>query len=736
MAAPPVSAPTHEIGTPDFFWGTWGQGLLTEWWETVSDLIWPQSVITYGRMRHDPQLKAVIAAFLWPMMRANWGLDSSGCRPEVTQHCADQLGLPVIGAKAPPGPARRRGVIWSRHLRQVSQKFVFGHMPFERVYAWNPATKLFDLSALGPRMPWTLASIRLNRDGSVLEVTQTTQDEPIPARNLVWYSHELEGSAWAGISALRPAFGAWLLKHESWRVLATSNRRFGMGVPSVTAPPGATGAQVQEAQSLASSMRVGDQSGVGLPAGFTFGLIGLSGSVPDGLAFVKYLDQQMSKMMLAGLVDLGQTETGSRALGETFLDLFLLALRGLADEVATEATSGYPGTEAGSGMPGIVTDLVDVNWGPDEPAPRIVCGDVGEQHQTTAQSIMQLLQWGGLTADPNLERRLRELWNLPQRETPQPKAQPTGHLSDLAPSLAPAPAPPAVQPAAGRVGRGPIARAAAAASLLRRQLTPTEVRAGFDPVAHQADWQDARDRLIAHWGPVSAAQRDALVDQVIDLVDGGHAERLAALNADSSEGAALLKASMLTVAEQAASQLITEAEHQGVTIDPAKVRISDQRLGQVAQTRAALAAAYVSQQAGQRAIQMVAAAAPAPPPAEQGQPVPPPPVTGLDVGDYVATQLDALSGRSLSDQLGAALTAAQNAGRTAVMEAAPQSAGSAVYVATEVLDVNTCDPCRAEDGAQYDTLAAAAAAYPAGGFLGCAGYERCRGTVMPVWGGA
>src|SRR5260221_4214118 len=119
-----------------------------------------------------------------------------------------------------------------------------------------------------------------------------------------------EGSQWAGISMLRPAFGAWLLKHETWRVHATSIRRFGMGVPTVTAPAGGTGAQVQEANALASSMRVGDSSGVGLPAGFSFALTGLTGSVPDALAFIQYLDQQMSVMALVGMLDLGQTETG------------------------------------------------------------------------------------------------------------------------------------------------------------------------------------------------------------------------------------------------------------------------------------------------------------------------------------------------------------------------------------------------------------------------------------------
>jgi hypothetical protein len=34
-----ANAPTTDIGRPDFAWGTWGQGLLSDWWETIADLL-------------------------------------------------------------------------------------------------------------------------------------------------------------------------------------------------------------------------------------------------------------------------------------------------------------------------------------------------------------------------------------------------------------------------------------------------------------------------------------------------------------------------------------------------------------------------------------------------------------------------------------------------------------------------------------------------------------------------
>ena len=475
-----------DIGVPDLAWGQWGQGLLSDWWESSPELIWPQSVVTFGRMRHDPQIKGVLGAFLYPLLRANWALDPAGCRDEVVQHCADDLGLPIPGKDPKPTGARRRGVIWRRHLKQLLTYQVYGYSVFERRYRFDEKNAdLLRLDNLGQRMPWTLATIDLNRDATVKQITQSTQHDPIPANRLVWYVSDQEGANWAGISPLRACYSAWLLKHETWRIHATSIRRFGMGVPSVKAPPGATREQVLQAQQLASSIRAGERSGAGLPNGFEFELKGLVGSVPDPTAFIKYLDSQIAKQALAGLMDLGQSEHGSRALGETFLDLFMLCLKSLADEVSLIATSGWPE------MPGIVTDLVDMNWGEDEPAPQIVCTDLGADYEVTEDAINRLVQFGAIEPDPALEAWLRKRWGLPEREKEAPTEIPPP-VSPAGPEPLPAnenlPAPaltegePAEKPAPAKTpARTPAKPAAAAAkTLLRRALSPVEA-AGFDP---------------------------------------------------------------------------------------------------------------------------------------------------------------------------------------------------------------------------------------------------------------
>nr|WP_188188044.1 hypothetical protein [Nonomuraea sp. SYSU D8015] len=639
-------------------------------------------------MRHDPQLKAVLSAYTLPIRRAAWSVDPAGCRDEVVQLVADDLGLPILGADNRPGPARRRGVRWADHLRLALQSLVYGFMPFERRYEIvNGQARLINL---GERLPHTIGAINLRKDGTIDTVQQdvgTTQK--IPADRLVWYVNEREGANWAGLSILRPAYGPWLIKHEMWRVNATSIRRFGMGVPSVEAPTSATPAQVLEAQRLASAIRVGDQSGVGLPPGFKLSLTGLTGSVPDVMAFVSYLDQQMAKQALAGLLDLGQTPNGSRALGDSLKDMFLLSLQAVAEEIAETATSGQPG------MDGIVTQLVDYNWGEDEPAPRIVVADVGSRQEVTAEALDMLIRAGAITPDAELEAFVRNTWKLPQKE-------------QRAPIAAPTPASP-VHAAPRRRPRQKRAQAASEGGQ-RRQLTLLEAQAGIDPDAIHAVWENSLDRLLSDWQEISADWRSTLAERIAALVNAGDLTALAGIVLDTTAAAVLLAEAMVDVAREAIRQLVAEAASQGVDVDPPEP--DEVGLTAIARAIAALLAGWLSGAAGREALRLAV-----------------PGADGEQVADGVTAHLESLSDVFLRDQLGAALSQAQASGRFAVLDVAPE----AQYLASEVLDSGTCPSCLEIDGTAFDSLDEAKAAYANGGYISCQGRLRCRGIVAALW---
>ena len=387
------------------------------WWtlpddpETTPELRWPLSVAVYDAMRRqDAQVASVLRAVSLPVRRTTWRLDGSGCRTEVVELVASDLGLPVVGAPADSNPRRTRDRFsWSEHLQMALLEMVFGHMVFEQVYRVDAAGFL-RLRKLAPRMPRTIAEFKVARDGGLESIRQygtgSSADVTIPASALVVYVNDREGGNWAGTSLLRPAYKHWLIKDRLLRVQAQTIERNGMGVPRYTGAEGES--DLTAGTALAQAWRAGDNSGVGIPAGAHLDLVGVEGTLPDAEKPIRYHDEQIARAVLAHFLNLG-TQTGSWALGSTFADFFTLSLQALAMHLADVANQH------------IVEDLVDLNWGEDEPAPRVVFDEIGSQAPATAQALKLLVDAGLLRPDGALEEAVRQQYALPPGD---PAAEP------------------------------------------------------------------------------------------------------------------------------------------------------------------------------------------------------------------------------------------------------------------------------------------------------------------------
>jgi HK97 family phage portal protein len=261
----------------------------------------------------------------------------------------------------------------------------------------------------------------------------------------------------------------------------------------------------------------------------------------------------------------------------------------------------------------------------------------------------------------------------------------------------------------------------------RETITMTRARAAaktapdHDLDQVDAQWKAAVAALVAAYlAQILPAQRQQLLDQIQALVDAGNTEDLTSLDVDSTDGAALILAAMAAMAAKAASQASREARAQGVPGVQPKTPDRD-GLAAAAAVVAALLAMGLALAAGAEAFRRAGAGDN---------------IDGIAVADDVEGFLADLSDATLVSRLGGALSSAQNAARIATIL---DSGLTADLYASEVNDKNTCSPCRAVDGEYIGNTTdpgiatAVAALYPNGGYIDCAGGDRCRGTVFADW---
>ncbi|WP_315913588.1 DUF935 family protein [Arthrobacter sp. lap29] len=410
-----MTVPTSEKGYADTSGGWWTA--LDE--EETPELQWPKNVSVYDRMRRqDAQVISVLRAVTLPIRRTAWRIDPNGASPEVAQQVADDLGLDLVGDDPNRKVVRTRDRFsWSEHLRLSLLMLPFGHSVFEQVYRIDDSGKA-RLRKLAWRPPKTISRIDVAADGGLVAVHQhgamggTTKTAPrMGVDQLVVYVNDREGGNWLGQSLLRPAYKYWLLKDRLLRVQAQTVDRNGLGIPvyegsklpdSVTGEDRTTREQdeVNAGLKLARGLRSGDNAGAAIPNSAKLTMKGVEGDLPDADVPIRYYDEQIARAVLAHFLNLG-TETGSWALGSTFADFFTLSLQTVAMQIADTVTQH------------IIEDLVDLNWGPNEPAPRLVFDEIGSRHPATAEAIKALVDCGALSADEGLETHLRTIYGLP-----------------------------------------------------------------------------------------------------------------------------------------------------------------------------------------------------------------------------------------------------------------------------------------------------------------------------------
>lgn len=409
--------------------------------EYVPELQWPKSVEIYEKMSTDTQLWALYQGTVLPIRHFNWQLDPNGAPDDIVQKIAADLNLPIEGedSKFQPHQRQKKRFSFKDHMRKALYAAKYGHYFFEQVGEVRE-DGLWHLTKLAERPPKTISYITVAPDGGLVSVTQNVSPgmtsarsnfemPEIPVDRLVAYVWEKEGADWTGRSWFRECYRNWLIKDRLMRIDATNHEKAG-GIIYGVAPQGATPAEQKRIQEMSSDARVGMTSGMGLPAGTDLNILRAAGT--DVVSSMRYHDESMARRFLLMVMQLGQTTSGSRALGTTFVDFFSQGLVAIADWFS-ETFNEH-----------VIEDDVDWNYGDSvEVVPRL---KYEFDPELAVTDIAALINAGAIVVDDDLEGELRRELGLPQKGTPRPKIPVPDPIAE---NPNPPPSPPEAPPAPG-----------------------------------------------------------------------------------------------------------------------------------------------------------------------------------------------------------------------------------------------------------------------------------------------
>lgn len=658
------------------------------------DLKYPESRRTYNAMERVPQIAGLLASVYLPIHNMQAYVDPRGTTGTVAEEIAEDFGLPLDGDEQhdEDGP----GVDYDEHLGLALLAIAHGHKVFEltgEIEGNGPGAK-FRMRQLRERPNETLQDIFISAAGDLAAVRVPSAEPDIdgpfvdlPPEHLLYYCWNRRGGDWTGRPLLLNCYQSWLLRDQQIREDAVLTRRFG-GLPVVeVTDPNVSQANIDMAAEMAMQVQSGDLAGVTTPFGTRLRLLGVEGTLPKPLDSVKYHDGQLARVFMQQVMELGNTKTGSRALGETLMDHYALGIQAIAWGICKTQMQ-------------LVRRIVEWNYGPGTPLPHIRMR-TDDARDLTVEEFARLVECGAIVLDDDTEEQWRKRGNLVPRNPAQKGRTPAAVDTTATPKNA----------AAARRNEHPR----------HRHDPPTAAVAdtlAANTDALQAAFEQALALLKATWNGIRAGQVEDLVSQVAAAES---MEEVATVSPQPLGGQAFANV-LAPIIAQGAESVVQEALEAGVDLATPDLTDATNLVGLAATATAILLAKALGQSAASKALSMWGAD-----PDREA------------VAEAVGEHLNGLAGQTADYELAGLTTQAQNEGRFVALEGAtnvtfyayePGVLGPDPAVPGEVLtDGRICGECIRVNGTEYASMADARLDYPAGYYRDCEGGKRCRGTV-------
>lgn len=418
-------------------------GFLTDLGEYNPELMGRNAIPVYEKMRRsDAQVRATLAACKLPILSANWEIvpgEARGLGPEARGSQASSLKAPVASSGAGKATIAKSKEVaafirenlfggletrdsmggwvsqsWQSVIANALLMLDFGCAIHEDV--WTTDGDKIRLRCLPSRLPLTFYRWHTDADGETLLALeqygyrrQEFLRVLLPADKMARFTYQQEGANFWGIALQRAMYPHWYIKSKLYRLDAIRCERNSLGIPTWRLAPGFSPHDKEAAYRFVTQLSSHEATGVVEPPGEVHeglhikGVEGGTGATVDLLPSIQHHNQMISRAALNTFMDLGQAEHGSRALGATSADFFMLGLQSVADQIALEITHSS------------IRRLVALNFGDQTPYPRLVAGNV--QARSIADMITDLVslaQQGLIVSENNIRKHIREKFALPE----------------------------------------------------------------------------------------------------------------------------------------------------------------------------------------------------------------------------------------------------------------------------------------------------------------------------------
>lgn len=423
-AEPSTTAKKSKTTKRDFEIGDTGtqilKGIVNE--EYNSKLRDIEGIKVYDEMRaSDGTVKATVLAVSLPIRRAKWLVT-----PASEDEADKEIATFVQGCLF-----EHHDMGWNDLIRQVLTYLPLGVMVFEKVFDVKTIDGVDRIiwSKFAPRLPKSIRAWEMtNGEAGIQQYLPSGETVDIPMDKLLIFVNEMEGKNWWGVSILRAAYKHWYIKNNLYKIDAIASERQGLGIPYAKLSAGYTEAERAKAEVILKNIRAHQQAFIiEIADQVEFGFKDMMARTTRDLnPSISHHNREITKGVLAQFLELGATDSGSRALSTDQSDLFLQSLEAVASHIA-DIFNTYA-----------IKQLVDFNFPGVTNYPKltftgITRGNIAE----LATAYQGLITSGGIKAGENDEPYLRELMGLPERDQSEDGVEDKSQEEDMVPKIDP-----------------------------------------------------------------------------------------------------------------------------------------------------------------------------------------------------------------------------------------------------------------------------------------------------------